>query len=83
MAEEDIHLPPLTLLQQTSLVLAQLGDLPCDAAAAELTCISEEGIADVNSRSRFLDTISITVKPSFVFIDGHSRPFIRRLRFCG
>lgn len=49
MAEEEIHLPPLTLLQQTSLVLAQLGELPCGAAAAELTCISEEGIADVRT----------------------------------
>lgn len=47
MAEEEINLPPLTLLQQTSLVLAQLGELPYGAAAAELTCISEEGIADV------------------------------------
>lgn len=47
LAEEEINLPPLTLLQQTSLVLAQLGELPYGAAAAELTCISEEGIADV------------------------------------
>lgn len=48
MADEEIHLPPLTLLQQTSLVLAQLGELPYGAGAAELTCISEEGIADVS-----------------------------------
>ena len=47
-------MPPLTLLQQTSLVLAQLGELPC-AGAAELTCISEEGIADMDIPDHLLE----------------------------
>ena len=57
MAEEEVHLPPLTLLQQTSLVLAQLGELPCGAAAAELTCISEEGIADMDIPDHLLEEL--------------------------
>ena len=52
-----MHLPPLTLLQQTSLVLAQLGELPCGAAAAELTCISEEGIADMDIPDHLLEEL--------------------------
>jgi len=57
LAEEEVHLPPLTLLQQTSLVLAQLGELPCGAAAAELTCISEEGIADMDIPDHLLEEL--------------------------
>ena len=56
LAEEEHHLPPLTLLQQTSLVLAQLGELPC-AGAAELTCISEEGIADMDIPDHLLEEL--------------------------
>ena len=56
LAEEEINLPPLTLLQQTSLVLAELGELPC-AAAAELTCISEEGIADMDIPDHLLEEL--------------------------
>ncbi|XP_046638831.1 monocarboxylate transporter 2-like isoform X4 [Daphnia pulicaria] len=57
LAEEEINLPPLTLLQQTSLVLAQLGELPYGAAAAELTCISEEGIADMDIPDHLLEEL--------------------------
>lgn len=57
LADEEIHLPPLTLLQQTSLVLAQLGELPYGAGAAELTCISEEGIADMDIPDHLLEEL--------------------------
>lgn len=56
LAEEENQIPPLTLLQQTSLVLAQLGELPC-AGAAELTCISEEGIADMDIPDHLLEEL--------------------------